>query len=371
MGFKFSEFGRKWLRFTASRICFIFLLSLCNQLAFAQFEQTKFNGFGHQELSIIRKDSTDAFFSMGEHDFFVSSNLSKRISFLGEYVIRFNTSSSTSFLPSIERSFIRFNYINNHSIIAGKVHTPVNYWNDVYHHGRVFFPVIDRPFAFTYLVPLHTLGLQFQGQNLGPLGLGYDFMLGNGIASTDNFQGGFHPSITAAVHVKPIPGLRLGASYYYNQLSQNKAGTHIGHAVSMGSNPLRLYKGPLNFQLYSTSLAWFGKKLEFLNELSVNRTRTDSLGIAFNFSQFTYLGYRFNDNNIPFVLLDYIKTSDKDLHVYQTELLKLALGYRYEFNYLVNIKAQIEQTWSRHSQGNLVHPHFNNLGLRIQMAYGF
>jgi hypothetical protein len=363
--------SRSKIRAEIKLILFLFCAVCIRHQATAQLKQTQFNGFGHLEYSLIHNDSTDSYFSIGEHDFFVSSNNSKRISFLGEYVIRFNGNSPTNYLPSIERSFMRFNYINNHSVIVGKIHTPVNYWNDVYHHGRVFFPVIDRPFAFTYIVPLHTLGLQFQGQNLGQWGFGYDAVIGNGIASSDNFQGGFNPSITAAIHIKPIPGLRVGASHYYNHLSQNKSGTHVGHSVAPGNNSSNLYKGKVDFGLTCGSVAWFGKRFEFLNEFSFNQTRTDTLGTANNVANFTYAGLRFNDRNVPFVLVDYIHIADNDVHVYPVQSLKLALGYRYEFNYLVNLKAQIEHTWMNHSDEHLLHGHLGVLSLRAQLAYGF
>jgi hypothetical protein len=337
----------------------------------AQIKQTQFNGFGHIEHSLVRKDSVESYFSIGEHDFFVTSNISKRISFLGEFVIRFNGAVATNFLTSIERAFIRFNYINKHSVIAGKIHTPVNYWNDTYHHGRVFFPVIDRPFAFSYMVPLHTLGLQFQGQNIGDLGFGYDLVLGNGINSTDNFQGNFDPSITAAIHIKPIQGLRIGASYYYNHLTTNKSGAHSGHFISPGIDPTSIYKGAVDFNMLCNSISWFGKRFEFLNEFSFNQSKTDSLGTANNFSNFSYAGVRFNDKNVPFVLLDFIRIAENDLHIYPTEMLKAGVGYRYEFNYLVNVKAQIEYSWLKHSAAHLMHEHSGVLGFRVQLAYGF
>jgi hypothetical protein len=349
----------------------IILLIISASAARAQSEKTKFNGFGHQEYSIIRKDSVDSYFSIGEHDFFITGNLSPRISFLGEFVVRYNPASATGFLPSIERSFIKFNYINNHSLIAGKIHTPVNYWNDVYHHGRVFFPVIDRPLAFSFLVPLHTLGLQLQGQNLGVSGFGYDVMLGNGIASNDVFQGGFSPALTAAFHIKPVQGMRLGASYFYNHMNQNRTGVHIGHMLTTGGSSAKMYRGPLELQLLSASLAWFGKKMEFLNEFSYNLSRTDTLGTARGISEFAYAGFRINDHNVPYVLLDYINIGDNDLHVYPTEMLKIAFGYRYEFNYLINLKAQVEQNWSRRGNEPLIHDHLGNFGLRLQLAYGF
>ena len=339
----------------------------------AQNKQTQFNGFGHIENSLMVNDSIESFFSIGEHDFFVTSNISKRISFLGEFVIRFNSASSTNFLPSIERAFVKFNYINNHSIIAGKIHTPVNFWNDTYHHGRVLFPVIDRPFAFSYIVPLHTLGTQFQGQNLGDLGFGYDFVFGNGINSTDAFQGDFDPSITAAFHIKPIEGLRIGASYYYNHLSKNGAGAHSGHSIPANNDP-NAYKGPVEFNMLSSSVSWLGKRYEFLNEFTFNQTKTDINGAANNFSNFSYAGIRFNEKNIPYVLVDYIRIAENDLHTKPAEMMKAGLGYRYEFSYLINLKAQVEYSRVQQSDAHSMHAHsgFSDvLGFRVQLAYGF
>lgn len=47
------------------------------------------------------------------------------------------------------------------------MHTPVNEWNDAYHHGRLFFPTIDRPYSFGEFVPVHEVGLRLSGENLG------------------------------------------------------------------------------------------------------------------------------------------------------------------------------------------------------------
>ena len=46
---------------------------------------------------------------------------------------------------ALERARLKYEYREWLSVIVGKMHKPVNYWNDVYHHGRLFFPVIDRP----------------------------------------------------------------------------------------------------------------------------------------------------------------------------------------------------------------------------------
>jgi hypothetical protein len=341
-----------------------FLISY--QFVVAQKPETQLNGFGHIQFTHDRSDENATFFSIGEHDFFVTSKLKKNISFLGEYVFRFGTGS---YLPSIERSLIKFNYKGNHSIIAGKVHTPVNYWNDVYHHGRLFFPTIDRPLSFSYLIPLHTLGIQLQGQNLGDFNFGYDVVLGNGISSTDVFQGDQNLSLTAAMHMKPVDDLRIGVSYYHDFLSNNISGVHSGHSNAPTHYTGVLYKGAVEYHLASMSVAYFGNKFEFLSEATYNATVTDTLGRADNMAGFVYTGFRIAEKHVPYIIADFIHVADNDLHAYPFSMGKLGLGYKYEFNHLINLKAQIEYQEQIHAHSG--HNDHNKLSFKIQLAYGF
>lgn len=333
----------------------------------AQKPNTQFNGFGHVEYAMDYTDHLDSYFILGEHDFFITSRINDKISFLGEYVIRFNSGSATTFLPSIERSFVKFNYKNNHNLIFGKIHTPLNYWNDVYHHGRLFFPTVDRPTSFSYFVPLHTLGLQFQGQNLGKLNFGYDVVLGNGIASTDVFNDNVDLALTVSAHIKPKEGMRIGASYYHDYLDNNASGVHSGHSGSKINYAGPLYKGPLQFRLYSLSFANFTDRWELLNEFCFNQTKTDSLGTANNLSNFAYAGLRIKDKYVPYVKMEYMDVAKNDLHSYPFRVSKIAIGYKHEFSPLINVKAQLERyTYSKH---NTALP--NKTALEVQLAYGF
>jgi hypothetical protein len=347
-------------------VVIIVILSFYSNVSYGQKPQTQVNGFGHVEFTYVEDTKNSAYFSIGEHDLFVSSKIKNKISFLGEYVFRF---SGNNYIPSIERSFAKFNYVGNHSIIAGKVHTPVNYWNDVYHHGRLFFPTIDRPLAFSHIIPLHTLGFQLQGQNLGKLNFGYDLVLGNGISSTDVKQTDMNFSVTASAHIKPADNLRIGASYYHDYLQNNKSGMHSGHNASPDHYAGELYTGPLTFDLACFSISYFGNKFELLSESSFNATRTDSLGQANNYSSFLYAGFRIKERHVPYIILDYLKVDKDDLHVYEFETAKVGVGYKHEFNHLICLKTQLEyQMYHHNSDEHHVH---NKLGVRLQLAYGF
>lgn len=329
-------------------------------------KKIQINGFGHIESHfeyLNNEGQSNAYFSLGEQDLFLNAIINKRLSFLGETVVKFDGSTSSNFAPSIERARLKYDYKNNHSILFGKMHSPINYWNDVYHHGRLFFPTIDRPLMFSYFVPIHTLGLRAQGQNLGALNFGYDVQIGNGIESTDVFDSGVNYSFLAAMHIKPEYGSRIGFSYYYDHLSENTSGVH---AHSTGSHEMD-YDGPVDFQMISMSLARFEKKLEVLSESAVNITRTDSLGYATSYSSYLYIGYNFKKKHTPFVMTDYIHIGDKDLHSKRISQVKFSLGYKYELDPFANIKFQVEQYLAAPHH----HHHYSpRTEIKIQFSYG-
>lgn len=335
----------------------------------AQKPVTQFNGYGYLEYELDFSGGPSSYFFLGEHSFFVNSKLNDKISFLGEYVVRFNGASATSFLPSIERSLVKYNYYKNHNIIVGKIHTPVNYWNDTYHHGRLFFPVMDRPISFNYLVPLHTLGVQFQGQNLGDKNFGYDIVLGNGISSTDILSEFHHTSVTAAMHFKPKDGMRIGASVYYDYLDRNRSGVHSGHSAPRTHHTGKLYTGAVTYWLGSFSFANFTDRFELLNEFTYNSTSTDTLGAAHNFANFFYAGLRFKDKHTPYVVADFMNIAENDLHTYRFNTSMIGIGYKYEFGPFFNIKSQLE--FSRTLKNSASNDYHKFIGFEIQLAYGF
>lgn len=307
---------------------------------------------------------TSNFFDLGEQDFFITSKITDRFSFIGETVIK---PSGTSFVGSIERALIKYDYKGNHSVLLGKMHTPINYWNDVYHHGRLFFPTIDRPEAFSYIIPIHNLGVQFRGQNLGKLNFGYDVVFGNGMSATDAFDLDLRKSISAAVHIKPIDFLRVGVGYYNDFLINNFVGSHVGHSHA-SHNPAK-YTGDLDYHLLTGSIAYFGPKLEILNEFAANFTKTDTLGLAQNFSNYTYLGYRLKDMFTVYGLTDFIIFSDNELHNEPISQSKLGVGLEYEFSPMVILRSQIENY--HYYRTPIGSAHSNKWELKFQMCVAF
>ena len=192
------------------------IFSVCPKSSFGQDTQIK--GFIDFLTSYTNNKVS---FGFDEQDLFITSVLSNKISFLGESVFKFNPSSATDFSVSVERVIIYYNIKGNNNLVFGKVHTPINYWNDTYHHGRVFYPTIERPLLFAAnIIPIHTVGIGLNGDDLGKFKFGYDLFIGNGLGSTEVLDNDKYKSITAAIHIKPVGKLKVGISWYNDVVSK-------------------------------------------------------------------------------------------------------------------------------------------------------
>jgi hypothetical protein len=272
-------------------------------------------------------------FGFEEQDLFITTQITNSISFLGETVFKFSPSSATDFNVSIERVVFKYNYWGNNSVLFGKHHTPINYWNDTFHHGRVFFPTIYRPLLFdANIIPLHTVGISLQGQNIGDIRFGYDFMIGNGLGASDVQDDDKRKSITAAVHIKPIDGLRIGASYYNDRVAK-------GATVHGMLDPINYQ---INQNMVTGSVAYFGKKFEILAESTFSYNHTDTLGTKRTNASYLYAGLRLHDRLIPYAKVERIHYQPGELFYHKNNTTSFIGGIRYEISYLAVIKLEYE-----------------------------
>ena len=281
-------------------------------------------------------DDDQMSFGFGEQDIFMTSEISNKVSFLGETVFKYSPGSPTKFNVSIERILVKYNYLGNHNVLIGKHHTPVNYWNDTYHHGRLFFPTIERPEMFgAKIIPIHTSGFRLQGYNLTKLKLGYDILIGNGIGASDVMDNDKTKCLTTALHIKPVQGVRIGGSLYYDRVA----------AGVVAPNGLALMH-PMDHRSFSGSLAVFKKKIELLAEYTMARCLMDSemhMGPASTTTQavFGYFGYRFN-RLVPYVRYDLVDVDQFSMYYPATDISSITIGMRYEINHMAVVKLEYE-----------------------------
>lgn len=316
---------KKWLWYY-----FLIISFAISQCSIAQ--NTQIRGFVDALTSI---ENGKLSFGFGEQDLFISSELSDRISFLGESVFKFTPSSPTEFSVSIERIVIKYNIGGNNNVIVGKHHTPINYWNDTYHHGRVFFPTIGRPLLFDQnFIPLHTTGISLQGHDLGDIKFGYDLMVGNGLGSSEISDNDKNKSITAAIHIKPVDKLRVGVSYYNDVISKG-AMVHD-----------RVITDDVKQQLFTGSVAYFGKKIELLAESTAAINRSDSIGPKNSTASYIYAGYRINEKIVPYIRFDELHYQAGEMYFVKDNMTAIVAGIRFQLNYLAVIKIEYQHTSS-------------------------
>ncbi len=294
----------------------------------ASAQRTEIRGFGDVTTTYQNKKMS---FGFDEQDLFITSQLTDRISFLGETVFKPDTMSHTGFNVSIERFIIKYNYAGNNNLLIGKHHTPINYWNDTYHHGRVFYPTISRPLLFDAgYIPLHTTGISLEGHDLGDIKFGYNLMVGNGLGSEDVLDNDKNKSVTALIYIKPVDRLRIGASYYHDVISK-------GAEVHDHPQPVN-WKVDQN--LVTGSVAYFGKKYELLAESTMGLNNTDSTGTTRSFASYVYTGYHITEKLIPYLRLDNLAFQKDELYYKNDNTTAFLAGIRYQINFLTVVKLE-------------------------------
>jgi hypothetical protein len=261
---------------------------------------------------------------------------------------------------------MKYNIKGNHNILFGKHHTPVNYWNDSYHHGRVLFPTIFRPEMFGKgVIPLHTTGIRFQGQNLGKLRFGYDALIGNGTASTDALDFNKPKSIMLGVNMTPVDHLRFGLTYYHDNIQAQTVQHHTTNVA----------KKDIDQSLYSASVSYFGNKFELLAEASVgmnayNDTLVDGAITEVNPvspAGYLYAGYRIKQKFVPYVRVDVLEFDHDEMLFSNNTQRGGVFGLRYEINYLAVVKLEYGYMETWHEDVQLSHTNT----LNFQFAVGF
>jgi hypothetical protein len=320
-------------------------------------QETQIRGFVHSEAG-YRDSDKRVNFTLGEQDLFITSQLSDRISFLGETVFRYSVNSPTKFDLSIERIVMNFNYYRNHNVLFGKHHTPVNFWNDTYHHGRVFFPTIFRPMMFDQgIIPLHTTGVRFQGQNLGSLRFGYDVLIGNGQASDDAGDLNKGKSFMAGLNCKPVDKLKVGVSYYYDEIPK---GVTLHHTALKSNRNVTQH-------LISGSVSYFANDFEFLGESTMAINKNDSTGSPVSYASYAYAGYRYK-KFVPYVKAEYLDLNSKEVYFANHSQSNFLLGIRYEVNFLTVLKLEYAKT-ETHAKGAKTMTKWDSIN--FQFAIGF
>jgi hypothetical protein len=343
----------------------IFLIILCAcayNFTFAQ--DTKIRFFGQPEISNINVNQTNNFggvsptgqyikkdssysktnFNTGTFALFVTSQLSDRISVLSEVSFS-STGNKSSF--ELQRLMVRYNIQDYFSIRAGKMFTPIGYWNNQFTLGLVLQPTIQRPQALRTVADGGVLqykdnGIQVEGENITSARLFYKVLVGNGVGYYgSNDKADHHVGVTGQIGAEPREGLKIIASGMFDRVEQGKSNPN-GTIASLPDN------GQLNLLVGSIAYMNPENKAEFIAEFLHQTTKFDNIGKRTSFSGYFYGGYKVTEKITPYVLYNYTQAgassteADPYFAPLPVNINAVTIGARYKFNSSFVVKVEYE-----------------------------
>ena len=253
-------------------LIYLFILSICSGDTNAQTTQIK--GFLNVNAQYINDtmhgDNNRAKFILGQYDLFITSQITDKISMLGESVFEY----STDFGVDVERLFIKYTHDNHFAVSAGKFHTPLGYWNNAFHHGLVIQPTMVRPDVLKFeddggILPIHETGVQFDAEHFTQANIGLNVLVSNGLGSTPISDANLAKAVTVNLHAEPVDNLIFTVSGYFNQADggfMNPQDIYVAHDV--------------NTQIFNCAISYMNGKLpvEFIGEYYSINQDVDTLG---------------------------------------------------------------------------------------------
>ncbi len=201
---------------------------------------THIAGFSDIDFGATDKPGSHSGFNEGQFVLHLNSALSSKVSFFGELSLTARSDAGTGTPPAtgfnveVERSIIQFQQNDYFKVSFGRYHTPINYWNETFHHGQWLQTSISRPeivqFGGSFL-PIHFVGALVEGAvPAGGMNVNYNFGLGNGRSSVISKSGDWgdinnNRAWLASVFSRPssLYGLQFGASVYRDMITPTSA----------------------------------------------------------------------------------------------------------------------------------------------------
>lgn len=298
-------------------------------------------------------------FALGQLNLFVTSQLSEKLSVLGEFV--FETDLDNKIDVGLGRMLLQYSASERLKLNFGRFDTAIGYFNTAHHHGSWFVTTIDRPLLFAFedkggLLPIHSVGVSAEGSiPSGRLGLHYIAEVGSGHTSRAlldlkekkliDLNNSLALNIALLARPEWAPGLQLGVSAYHDRISP--AGLpELGQTIT------------------SAHVVYRNRTIEFLNEAIVIRhTQGDSRRTVNTPGFYTQVSRKFGRCQ-PFLRYQYVN-APRDSPIFSDVGLRQgpAVGIRYDFNEFAAFKVQYEHL-TRRSQSSI-----NKLGLQLSFNF--
>jgi hypothetical protein len=296
-----------------------------------------------------------------------------RLSFLSE--VQFEGSSTNEIGVDLERLQVGYMVSDWLRLKAGRMHTAFGYYNDAYHHGKLFELATDRPLHVNFedaggLLQAHLVGLAADGRfKLGLADLHYDLEVGNGRGNNIGEVTVFDAkkdakAVNLRLRVLPsgVDGLILGANGLYDQVpGAGKSTNDAGEAV---------VKYKLHEIDAGVHVAYMENGWHLLGEGTFMQHREPATARVYTtWAGFVEVGKALSDFT-PYVRYEHIHLDDKGDPLFQTGTLKDA-GVVDDFR--VGVKWLASPNIAIKLEGRTFHSHLlhSQQSATAQAAFGF
>ncbi|MCS6861420.1 MAG: zinc ribbon domain-containing protein [Abditibacteriales bacterium] len=194
------------------------------------FPTLKIGGFSDTVFAAARRGAPSGF-NLGQLTLHANSALAPKVYFFSELTLTARGDAGTGSPPAtgfnaeVERLIVRFDHSDQWKFSLGRYHTPINWWNNTFHHGLWLQTTIDRPQMTRFggqFIPVHFIGALVEGSTPAQgLNLNYNLGVGNGrgaVVSRGGDAGDVNNNLAWLVNlfVKPDRpyGLQVGGSVY-------------------------------------------------------------------------------------------------------------------------------------------------------------
>jgi len=213
---------------------------------FAEFNYKVFNQRAPELGTFGFEGGSAGSFYTGDFDLLLTSRINERTGILAE--IALGEGDAQTLDVDLERVFLKYDHGNHFSLMLGRYHTAVGYYNRAFESGKWQHMTADRPVVMEFavdggLLPTHAVGASASGLiPSGALGLNYLVEYGssdtirpeiNGSDLVNDENRGNHISLGLFLRPDGIAGLQVGGSYYHDKISAPVLAPHIrfGQAI--------------------------------------------------------------------------------------------------------------------------------------------
>lgn len=311
----------------------------------------KMKGFSDIGFSAKTTSGADSnTFSLGTVDLFITSEVADRVSFLAETDFEFNTDTNEGNFE-LERANLKYSLSDLFNIKIGRMHTPLGYWNQSYHHGTWLQTTVFRPEIYKFeddeggFLPVHSVGMELLGtKEFAAFGLEYNLDVLNGrgrtrtgVQNVEDKNDSKAVNLLLSLRPHSVEGLKLGANIYADRIPANPG-------VSTRTRQI----DELILGGYAT---YIRDKVELLGELFSIRHDDKTSGKDFDTLGFYLQGGYKIDEFTPYYRFDFIDFANGDPYFtpLDIDIRKHTLGLRWDIFDWNALKFEYSFTDKEHS----------------------